>query len=723
MAPSGFGKTTMCYAVLRKALKSRSEAQWGRLPFDVPLPELAETELTVFEFVRARLAAHHPGVGDAYLRGLLREKGAVLLCDGFDRLSAERQRNMEVELKALTRDYPSLQLFVFSREASKPILDLPVLIIRPLSAKQQTAFVEVFMACDSLRAANLLNIMPELLRRLCTNPLLLQLILEFRQRENRFPSRIEALFQSWLERILMANARDQARGIDKETALTLIAKETLRTPISKAKALSLIREHQFPDGIFDELLRCDAVRVSGSAVDLQHETLADYLRARDIASLDETAVLRQLSTIPLQPNSMFPVLLMALLPSRGLQQKLWMRISKLSITAYLNVLRYRADLSGEMENMESDDLAYLYLRDLLEGIEFPLDGFFPQLQSAVTELLIGDENNTIAVTGTVSPKPAQVAYAFHPFSGSAKDKVVVGWPPTEFGIHYTNLEMSGYPLDSGRLLGMQRLRDELLQLVKERGLKGGTVWAAERLIGRVRYLAHELGFPISERDDLAKIEEVLRPHAGEIVRPPGFSSLPTFPVAARLDDLAVLRSAGTTALDPWWLRFELGEPDATTSEQIIRALLDEHYKRLQYVYAEIVKGSFQHVAGEFGFYSSLPVRWRLTVIKRDRGSRRIITVCHRWFPVPSWDEAGADVEFSDVPPEWFAQSDASEVRAALAKLGRLNSRTSIRTGWGPIPRFDGTSPYGPFYGETSVASSACDLIMEEVKGLFSELPS
>jgi hypothetical protein len=63
-------------------------------------------------------------------------------------------------------------------------------------------------------------------------------------------------------------------------------------------------------------------------------------------------------------------------------------------------------------------------------------------------------------------------------------------PPTFPGtIRGVNLDLSRYRIDSSHLLGMTLLRDTLKTAVKQLDVKGGPTWAAERLIGRVRYLA------------------------------------------------------------------------------------------------------------------------------------------------------------------------------------------------------------------------------------------
>ncbi|TAK65289.1 hypothetical protein [Methylobacter sp.] len=716
LAPSGLGKTTLSYALLQKAIQSRWALETNQLLFDVPLPDFAETGLTILEFMRQRIAAHHPGITDARLIDLLRDKGAILLCDGFDRLSAQKQRKVETELKNLQRDFTLLQLFVFSRGAIIPDLPLSALELKPLTFEQQREFLETFSIKSDLLSFSL-HWMPNILRELCTHPLLLKRVLEYWQLEEKFPSRIEDLFRFWLDALLCTDARDGVNSINREAALILLAKATTKTPINKVRAVTLLREHGFSDATFDELLRCDAIQVSGSVIELQHEALADYLRVLDTVSFDEATIVQSLLNVPLEIDSFFPILLMALLPSRTLQRNLWKRLAHVGMPLYLNSLRYRADVSGEMVKAKPDDTAFQYLQDLIEGLEFPLNSFFPQLKAIVTEQLIGTKNSEIAVTGFVNPNPGQVTFAFHP-AHATEERVIVGDPPEEFRFYYVNLELSEYRLDSGRLLGAKHLKKSLLKVLEDRALKGGEIWVAERLIGRLRYMAKKYNFPLDEKGSLDAVETLLKPYAGKIVFPDGFAKSPRFHINALLEDITFLKDHGQSMLDPWWFQLDW-EKQATTSNSVIQKLLDEHFRRVQLTYKEIVENSFKSVFGEFGFYSALPVRWDLAVVNSEHG----VSLYHQWLPVSSWNEIGADVEFSDSPPERFKLSGFSEIDNALVKLGRTKCHSYTIGGFGLMPSFDGYSLVGGFDGETTVVRAVCELISDDIERLFSALPS
>jgi hypothetical protein len=263
------------------------------------------------------------------------------------------------------------------------------------------------------------------------------------------------------------------------------------------------------------------------------------------------------------------------------------------------------------------------------------------------------------------------------------------------------------------------LRDTILQAVKQQELRGGPTWAEERLIGRVTFLARELGAPIGYTDSLDVLEAHLKPHADEYVRAGAGFGPETFSIKSLLDDIAALRAAKKHNLDPWWIRLGWNQTEGPPDDQSIQRVLDEHYRRLQRVYAEIVTNTFPTFKEVLGFYTSLPVRWKLTVLRPD-SSPRIVRVFYRWFPVASWEDAGADVAFSNLAP---GISDDLEVREALISMKRLTAHSSIWAGFREMPPYDGTQWNGRFDGATPVTHDMCQLLEDEIKHMFSALPA
>jgi hypothetical protein len=357
------------------------------------------------------------------------------------------------------------------------------------------------------------------------------------------------------------------------------------------------------------------------------------------------------------------------------------------------------------------------LQDLIDGIDLPLTGFFPELREAVIENITGDPKATLAATGRVYTHPGELFYKLHALEpGGAR--VTVDMPTFPGTLCSVNLDLSRYRIDSSRLLGMTLLRDSVLETVKHLQLKGGPKWAAERLIGRVRYLAEQRGVDLSLTDSFDKLERILKPHAGAWVEDGVFSGQERFSMQSLLDDITTLRAAGRTELDPWWLSLGWDDGAILQDEEVIRRVLQEEHRRVQIVYAEIIQATFPTMASEMSSFTALPIRWKLTVLRRDRMVGPS-TVFFHWLPVSSWDEAGADVTFTD---RGVPFPDVKEVLDALARLKRPNSGVRYFGGFSPLPSYDGRQWNGHFDGATTVTHEVCSLLTDELKQLFDALP-
>jgi hypothetical protein len=716
VAASGYGKTTLAARLFREAIEARWRKNRTLLPFDVPLPDLVQLRLGIPEFLHARLSAHCPGVSLDALKQILRDISATLFCDGFDRVAAASRTALDAELSTFIRDYPKAQVFVFSRPASKPGVALPVLELEALTDDQMRAIERAILDEDN-KNYSVIGLMPEMLRTLCKNPLLLGRALAFWKLNRTFPTRIRDLFQSWLSSMLKADPNDAVSTIEREHGLTVIAQATLITPLVGERALALFKESGIRSEVLNDLINCDAVRVTGSVVEVQHEAMADYLRAMDVAAAQENLTVERLAALPVAEDSFFPVLLMALLPTNRLQSAWWRRLSAASIRVYGDALRYRFDVSAELKKLEPEKLSHDYLTKLLDGIEMPLNGVFPDLRRTVVEHLIGDADGAFAVTGMMDH--SNISYMLHTRGSPDAPRVKVAVPKGPGTYRYVNLNLSNIRLNSGRLLGAKLLSETILEMVRHQRLNGGPVWAAERLIGRVRYLIKTYTLPVALDAPLDSVEAILKPQRDRWVYSGSFGGGESFSVQWLLDDIEALRATSVTALDPWWLRLGWDETASSQSDDIIARVLNEHYRRVQLAYVEIVDKTFSGLAKQMGFYSALPLRWDLTVVRREPPSKGA-TVYYKILPTTSWDQAGADVRFSDHGPGF---ADFEEFQNALAKLGRSTSIFYGRSGFTPLPNFDGRQWAGHFDGATTVVHEVCSMLKDELEGLFSAIPS
>ncbi len=718
LAASGYGKSTLADQLLRQTCEESLAYRETLLPFLVSLPAIEHRTGALLKFMQQRLAAHSPGVTEDMLRDSLREFGGVLICDSFDRISTEFHPEVQSELSNFIRDFPLVQVFVLSRGALTPELPLPVFELAPLSA-EELRDLEVLILGTTAQAAFVSSKMPQTLHNICENVLVARLVFEYWKDHRRLPTELGILFRAWLDRILQGIKLPKSNTVWLESALVDLAAATIDAPIRATEAVSVLKNQHLDPSLINELIECDALRVNGVSLEIQHEALADYLRIVQLISLPEPELVKRLSVITLRKDSLFPALLMSQLGSRKLQGILWKRMSQTELVLYLDALRYRFDLSEEFEQLDQITLSRNYLEDLLDGIEIPVDAFCPQMRHAIIRYLTWEEDGKLAVTGIVHGPPLdEVAYGFRGDSGDTP--VVVSRPQGQPGVHSTqwlHLGRSGYRLDSGRLVGTARLRDTLLKVIGSQQLEGGNAWISERLVGQVWHLHRTHALELDEGDVLETIEHKLKEFAGQRV-PYGESSREWFSVDKMLGNIQHLRQSGIDQLDLWWRECGWVANANTQTDETLKRVLDQYFRRRQLLLKEVIEKSFPHLAPLMRAYTSLPERWDLTLTPHFRAFPGF-QMHARWTPTISWECAGADVRLAQSAPAWI--NDVS-LRECLQKLGRPADRFTIE--WnGPLPSFEGYWWDGRFPSTTALVREVCDLVKKEIEYLFSALPS
>jgi hypothetical protein len=131
-------------------------------------------------------------------------------------------------------------------------------------------------------------------------------------------------------------------------SVSLIALKSSHGTLSGANAINVLRENGYALTILDDLVRSDALRIVGGSLEFAHEALGDYLRALLLSQKDSASLIDELATIELDTDSLFPILLSAVLERHGIQQVLFHRLAQLDLSAYFDALRYRADVSAEI---------------------------------------------------------------------------------------------------------------------------------------------------------------------------------------------------------------------------------------------------------------------------------------------------------------------------------------------------------------------------------------
>jgi hypothetical protein len=163
--PSGYGKTTLSTALLHQGIEERWRNNKAPLPFDISASGLEESDLPVVDYIHQRLSAHCPGVTMDSLKNVLREVGVTILCDGFDRVTPPFRRRLNADLATVLRDYPHVQLFVFSRDAAKPNLDLTAFELQPLSDEQMHELEKIILDDGSAPHFSIIGMMSSMANR------------------------------------------------------------------------------------------------------------------------------------------------------------------------------------------------------------------------------------------------------------------------------------------------------------------------------------------------------------------------------------------------------------------------------------------------------------------------------------------------------------------------------------------------------------------------------
>lgn len=727
LAASGYGKTTLARELRLQALERRWSGECSRLPIEVFLPDVLPSQGSLEAFLCARVVAHCPQVSPSAFRDRLREDGIVLLGDGFDRVLVEHQPKVEGALATFQRDFPKTQIFLFTRAVSRPErLPLPSVRLMELNDDEQRDLVEHFALIEGYAGRLIWHRVPEVLRTVCRHPLILQLTLAFYKEQGRLPTRIDTLFQAWLER-LVPSSLQLARRTDLRRLLTSFANATVDGPLTEAASVGLARKEGFSDDLLQLLLNADALAQRGGTIELQHEALADYLRALDVVRLSAAEASQRLKALPLREGSQLPALLMATANNAEMQRLVWAKIASADITAAMGALRYRADIASDLNALALSEVSRRYLSEIVEGITLPLEIHFPSLAARIRFDLVGSETKCLGIVGAVQPKSGQLGYSFVARSPD-EDQITVGQADNARLYFGKSLFKMGLRLDSGRLVGMSHVREGLLKLVKERRIDGGTIWTEERTLGRLRHLVNEYQLAYTPGMSLDGVRELLVPNAGRLVGAGAFRPGQTFAVDDLVADIDFLVSQGQTHLDPWWTRADFLNLDAIEGQLCLGNLLDLYHRRTQLAYREIVEANFSLLAGKLRFNQIMPLRYEIEVERHYRRGYASWTLHWRWVPVSTFDEAGATITFPAKPSEMWSKAafDAYRRRIdeALARLGRSAPDRQYTCGRKGILDLMNNSPMnGDKVDETATLCTTAGHIIEDIEHLFFELPT
>lgn len=706
--PSGYGKSTLAEGWHKAALAQRLSSGGGMLSVDVQLPDVAAEGGTIVGYALNRIRAHAPSVGEATLRDSMRADGVLFLCDRMDRVPADQRAVIEAEIRNLLRDFPRCVVIVFDRNGGALTLTVPELALEALNREEQRALADLVLG---QRGALALHAIPESLEPLAAHPLLLTRVMDAYGATGEVQRNLSALFEAWIDQLLERRSRPPTEYASLRQALQAVAMDTIDAPLPLAEAIELLRAEGHEAAALDELVSTGAV-VCTANVEVSHETLADYLRACAVYSGGGSLAAERIDDISISRGSLLPSFLVELAPTPELQGAAWGRLLRTDLRTYVEALRSQGDVSAHYASQSSSDASRLFLTDLVDGVSEPIRAFFPQSTDRLALTLTGAPTEDLAITGTLSEDLGQLTYALRrPSAGGSR--VTVGFPEQREGYHGINLGLSRYRLDSGRLIGFERLRDAVGHLVRRRWLAGGPLWANERLLARMRYLEAEYRLPFSTIETLCEIEDMLTPHQRQSVGSGGSDTM--FPIAELFDDIAALRSSGHETVDRWWgahEKLDLAQPDTA------RTLVDEHWRRAQGIYREVVEHNFAAIADQLLFYRALPVRYKVALYPSEfHGAAS----SRRWIPVATWDEAGADVEISPTDDTWSTLDHFERAREDFARLGR-EGQGALSMAQCSAPRFDGHSLMR-FSGETSTLRDAMLMLTDDLERIMGRAKS
>ena len=711
IAPSGYGKSILAMQVLRHGIKRRWSNHDAALAVDIPLVDLDASKSLPVEFALQRIVAHQPSLTHSALEDIARRRGLLLVCDGFERVPPNARLAVESHMRQFRRDFPKSQLFVYSRGAVAPDLTLPHVRLLPLSATERQEMMHIRTVSGSP-----LPQMPRLLWDLSEIPLILDRIIAFHETSRRFPSRLDELFEHWIAQLLNHPYSTPSSFALRRKVIGAIAGALGDKNLAPDEALELTITSGGDNEAFDGLVQCGALMVSAMSVDLVHEGLADYFRARALAALSEDQLRQALSLVSFDEDSLMPVLLAALVKQPTSRAYVWERLRELSLPRYIDAIRFSEEAYQPFTSETPPEATRVFVGDISTSIEALISTYFSPIAGELRGCLANDFEpvSGLRLVADIAANRDHADFGYS-LQSAPTNSVQIKWPSKAMSQRYMDLNTFQLGIQEGRYLAATIVRDALIELIQRRRFYGGEILANERTIGRLRYMQTEYGFNIDPQESLADLLPRLHPLADRVVLLGGFRDFPVFTIRSMIDDVMLLEAKGHMKLDWWWLRY-----GTRTSDQELEGFLREHFCRSTALYSEIVSTSFETVARHLSFFQALPVRWDITIVPSRWNSR---TLYWRWLPVATDEEAGVDISFHATPPSDFLRDDEYVARLEEAALRLGRSMNHFSGGFRPEPNPGPNEYTGRLTGETSVMREVHNYLQDDLIRLFRELPS
>lgn len=704
---SGMGKSSVCHRLHRLTLLRRQIASGSRLSIEIFLPDLARVDQGVAEFAFERISAHCPGLTRAIFNELLLNHGADFFCDAFDRVAEGSRQALETDLNLLLRDSPRSRIFVFSRSTSPLKVAVPSFYLQPLSFDEQRCLQQVLYAREGseLQAglSDVVALLSPFLARIANSPLVFSKIVGFYISNHKLPTELVELFDFWLGEALRHNEHSPTAYDTLVKALTVVATATWDGPATVSDIVKAFDNERLPSTVLDALVGLGAVIHSMRNIEMEHEALADFLRARyTLARLssDEHA---SITASRLDRDAFFPVLLVSMTTDAEMQRAMLTQFSPVGLPGYIDAVRYRGKSIPDLRQLTHDAVTAHVMAEIADGFSAPARIFFPSLLSAIIEIETGERSAEVTAVGSVGADYTSIDFLLKGGGGEM---------PRQGSLH--GQSQRDIP-NEGRLIGMELLHKALDTIIANADLVGGVVWHEERLISRLRLLLHE-GFDVEQSLELAEQTAFWEKYRGSRIQ--GVSSYRSygFSVDDILVDLDELRRSGMERLTVWWApnsKIEWWKSNWDKSD----AAIEHYYLRADAAYEEVVQTNFSLVAVDFREFQVMPREWEIFVSSRN-SPFRTVDLKALWHPVATKADVNVSVRRDYVDGKTREETERW-FDATATKLSLLGRRfTSISYSSGLAPSFDGASLVGRFDGKTAVLREVCARLRDEFNSLF-----
>jgi hypothetical protein len=694
---SGSGKTTLLKRLLGRAVSRRVHNEDARVPAYAYLPHVIALEVDLESFLRGEFAAHQERVrSQAAFRELLKT-GLILFADAFDRVRVgPAQERLEAQLSAFLRAYPKTKLLLATRPGVEPRLDrVQLQRLLPLETADVIRIAADDHGLSPEVAPRFYGSLPHYLRSIAHNPFFLEHLVRAYREHKRVPNNLNTLFEGWLASVLQSITDDTASRPRLLDVLAILAILTVQGPASPFDVYALFEARDLPPRYIDALVGTGLIQRGAGGVELEHEIVADYLRAKQLPESFESDELgTRLVELGAGKGSSLLAFAMARAQSSEDCRRLWSLVAKLSVRTYLDALHSIPSHTLPPEHERREWIA----EEILSGYEDLATHQF----SALAPHLPGFQNSAeIRIETFVAKDVSEVRYGYHPRKHN-EPRIQLILAPSLDKHHFQygrNLQIRDFRPEAARSLGVDDLYSDLKRIIDNRVFRGGPRWARERLMARLSQLEDIDGEFSVRVVDAGRITDRLtdlieegsyltmtvtelqlrfEPHV-EMEIGTGFGAETEWISLDEVNgDLAALVEMGAGHERPcdWALPSgDLPPPEdwpyywgQVYSDARMIHLIETIENRVDEAYREVVEASFPGLESQLPHASVMPTMRQLFVTRSQDRSRASID--YWWRPVENWTEHRLEVTMDPPPAASDFEDLFNQVSLELRQLGR-----------------------------------------------------